>query len=84
MCGKLLTLHRRGNGVDVEALHDRTPLRQDAVKGPKMGSHGYRRLWRWKSIFVNVSGRLGILGIYIGRIRVRGPPRGPQDRGRAL
>ena len=32
--GKLLTLHRRGNGVDVEALHDRIPLRQDAGKGP--------------------------------------------------
>ena len=32
--GKLLMLHRRGNGVDVEALHDRTPLREDAGKGP--------------------------------------------------
>ena len=32
--GKLLTLHRRGNGVDVEALSDRIPLRQDAEKGP--------------------------------------------------
>ena len=41
-----------GNGVDVEALRDRIPLRQDAGKGPKMGSHGYRRLWRWKSGFV--------------------------------
>ena len=34
VCGKLLTLHRRGNGVDVEALRDRIPLRQDAEKGP--------------------------------------------------
>ena len=33
--GKLLTLHRRGNGVDVEAVHDRFPLRQDAEKGPR-------------------------------------------------
>ena len=32
--GKLLTLHRRGNGVDVEALHDRIPLCQDVGKGP--------------------------------------------------
>ena len=32
--GKLLTLHRRGNGVDVEALCDRIPLQQDAEKGP--------------------------------------------------
>ena len=52
VCGKLLTLHRRGNSVDVEALRDRIPLRQDAGKGPKMGSHGYRRLLRWKSGFV--------------------------------
>ena len=50
--GKLLTLHWRGNGVDVEALHDRILLRQIAEKGPKMGSHGYRRLRRWKSGFV--------------------------------
>jgi hypothetical protein len=52
VCGKLLTLHRRGNGVDVEALHDQFPLRQIAGKGPKMGSHGYRRLRRWKIGFV--------------------------------
>ena len=46
--GKLLTHHRRGYGVDVEALRDRFPLRQIAGKGPKMGSHGYRELRRWK------------------------------------
>ena len=34
VCGKLLKLHRKGNGVDVETLHDRIPLRQDAGKGP--------------------------------------------------
>ena len=34
VCGKLLTLHRRGNGVDVEALRDRIPLRQGTGKGP--------------------------------------------------
>ena len=49
---KLLTLHRRGYGVDVEALHDRFLLRQIARKGPKMGSYEYRRLWRWKSGFM--------------------------------
>ena len=58
--GKLLTLHRRGNGVDVEALHDRFPLRQDAGKGPKMGSHGNRDLRRRKSIFVDASDVWGI------------------------
>ena len=34
VCGKLLTHHRRGYGVDVEALRDRLPLWQDAGKGP--------------------------------------------------
>ena len=28
VCGKLLTHHRRGYGVDVEALRDRFPLRR--------------------------------------------------------
>ena len=37
VCGNVLTLHRRGNGVDVEALHDRFPLRQIAEKRPQDG-----------------------------------------------
>jgi len=52
VCGKLLTHHWRGYGVDVEDLCDRIPLWQIAEKGPQMGSHGYRRLRRWKSGFV--------------------------------
>ena len=48
VCGKLPTTHRRGYGVDVEALHDQCPLRRSTGKGPKMGSHGYRRLRWWK------------------------------------
>ena len=50
--GKLLKTHWRGYGVDLEALRDQRPLRQDAGKGPKMGSHGYRRLRRWNLVFV--------------------------------
>jgi len=34
VCGKLLMLHRRGNGDGVEALRDRILLRQDVGKGP--------------------------------------------------
>ena len=48
VCGKLLTLHWKGNRVDVDALRDRIPLWQDAGKDPKMGSHGNRKLRRWK------------------------------------
>ena len=48
VCGKLLTTHRRGYGVDVEALHGRFPLRRSAGEGSKMGSREYRRLRWWK------------------------------------
>ena len=37
VCGKLLTLHRRGYGVDVEAFHDRFPLPADRRKRPQDG-----------------------------------------------
>ena len=59
-------LHRRGNCADVEALRYRIPLRQDAEKGPKMGSHGYRRLRRWKSGFVAPLEVFGGIRVYIG------------------
>ena len=36
VCGKLLTTHRRGYGVDVEALHGRFPLGRSAGKGSTM------------------------------------------------
>ena len=64
VCGKLLTHHRRGYGVDVEALRDRFPLRQTAGKGPKMGSHGYRRLRWWKQGFVVLLDFSGYMSIY--------------------
>ena len=33
--GKLLTTHRRGYGVDVEALHDRFPSGGASAKAPR-------------------------------------------------
>ena len=35
VCGKVLTHHQRGYGVDVEALHDRIPIWQIARKRPR-------------------------------------------------
>ena len=35
VCGKLLTFHRRGNGVDVEALYDRTAIGRMLEKAPR-------------------------------------------------
>ena len=60
VCGKLLTTHRRGYGVDVEALRGRFPLRRSAGKGSKMRSRGYRRLRWWKLCFV---GSLDVFGV---------------------
>ena len=80
VCGKLLTHHRRGYGVDVEALRDRIPLRRSAGKGPKMGSHGYRRLRRWKSGFVAPPGCFQGIRVYIGErsrsVELRGAHKG--------
>ena len=81
--GKLLTHHRRGYGVDVEA-HGRFPLRLSAGKGPKMGSHGYRRLRRWKSGFVAPPDVFRVYGyIYIGERSRSGEPRGAHEGGGA-
>ena len=84
VCGKLLTHQRRGYGVDVEALRDRTPLGQIAGKGPEMGSHGYRRLRRWKSGFVAPLMLLGYKSIYRRKKYVGGATRGPRGWGARL
>ena len=63
---KLLTTHRKGYGVDVEALHGRFPLRHSAGEGSKMRSRGYRRLQRWKLCFVVPWMFLAYMDIYIG------------------
>ena len=84
VCGKLLTTHRRGKDVDVEALHGRFPLRQCAGEGPKMGSRGYRRLRRWKLCFMVP---LDVFRVrrYIQEEEVgRWTPEGPTRQGHAL
>ena len=62
VCGKLLTTHLRGKGVDVEALHSRFPLRRSTDEGSKMGSRGYRRLRWWKQGFVVLLDVFGVRG----------------------
>ena len=81
VCGKLLTTHRRGYGVDVESLRGRFPLRQSAGEASKMRSRGYRRLRRWKLCFVVL---LDVFGVrrYIQDEEVRRwPPEGPTRQG---
>ena len=85
VCGKLLTLHQKGNGVDVEALRDRIHLRQDTGKeSPRwdiMGTEGCDggKLFSWLSLLV-----LGYMRIYTRRNQVNGVTRGPQGWGRPL
>ena len=83
VCGKLLTLHRRGNGVDVEALRDRFPLRQIAEKGPRwdlMGTEGCGggKVVSWLPLMF-----LGYKSIYRRKKYVGGATRGPRGWGRA-
>ena len=84
VCGKLLTHHRRGYVVDVEALRDRFPLRWSAGKGPQMGSHGYKRLRRWKQVFVVLLDVWGYVDIYRRKKYVGGATRGPRGWGARL
>ena len=83
VCGKLLTTHRRGYGVDVEALCGGCPLRRSSGTGPKMGSRGYRRLWRWNTFLAPILIVRGYVGIYRRKEYVGGAPKGPRGRGHA-
>ena len=82
--GKLLALHRKGNRVDVDALRDRIPFRQDAGKGPKMGSHENRRLRGRKLFWWTLLLIMECLWIYRVEREVGGLPRGLQARGASL
>ena len=82
VCGGLLTHHRKGNGVDVDALRGRIPLRQITGKAPRldlMGTEapGGGKVFSWLFLVLGE-----YLGIYRPKIRVRRPVGGPQARGR--
>ena len=83
VCGKLLTTHRRGYGVDVEALHGWFPLRWSTDEGSKMGSCRYRRLQQWNCFSLAPWMFSGYVGIYRRKKYVGGRSRGLGDRGRA-
>lgn len=59
VCGELITHHRRGHGVDEEALCIRIPPPARHQNVPQMGSCGDRSLRRRKSIFVDLSRSFG-------------------------
>ena len=82
--GKLLTHHRRGYGVDVEALCDRCPYGGAPEKAPRRdltgteGCGGGNRFSWCSSMFS------GYESIYRQRRSVMGAMRGPRGWGRAL
>ena len=78
VCGKLLTHHRRGYGVDVEALRDRFPLWWSAGKAPRwdlMGTEGCGGGIRFLAPYLEV---WGYVGIYRRKKYVGGATRGPR------
>ena len=83
VCGKLLTLHRRGNGVDVEALRDRFPLRQITGKGPRWDLTGTEGCGGGKVVSWISAMFLGYKSIYRQKKYVGGATRGPRGWGRA-
>ena len=81
VCGQLLTTHRRGYGVDVEALRGRFPSSRVPAKAPRwdlVDTEGYggENCVSWCSWMF-----LGYIGIYRRKNCVSGRPRGPRDRG---
>ena len=81
---KLLTHHRRGYGVDVEALRDRCPSGGAPEQAP-----------RWDLVDIESCGGgirflapilivWGYVGIYRRKEYTGGAPRGPRGRGRTL
>ena len=82
VCGKLLTTHRRDNGVNVEALVVDSPSGRVPVKAPRWDlmdteCYGGGNSFSWCSQIFSVYG-----GIYRRRNSIRGATRGPQGRGR--
>ena len=78
VCGKLLTHHRRGYGVDVEVLRDQCPSGRTPEKAPRwdlMGTEGCGSGIRlsWELLMV-----WGYVGIYRRKKYVGGETRGPR------
>ena len=84
VCSKLLTHHRRGYGVDVEALCDRFPLRQIAGKGPRWDLTGTEGCGGGKVVSWLPLMFLGYKSIYRRKKYISGAPWGPRGWGCAL
>src|SRR3954468_7043414 len=66
VCGKLLTHHQRGYGVDVEALRDRFPLLQERRKRPQDGISWVQKVAAVEIGFRGAPGCFRGIWLYIG------------------
>ena len=82
--GKLLTTHRRGYGVDVEALHGRLPSGGALSKAPRWDLADTEGYGGGNCVSLAPWMFSGYVGLYRRKKYVDGRPRGPGDRGRAL
>ena len=84
VCGKLLTTHRKGYGVDVEALHGGSPSGRTPATAPRwdladIEGYGGRNISSMAPWMFS-----GYIGLYRRKKYVGGRPRGPRDRGRHM
>ena len=66
VCGKLLTHHQRGYGVDVEALRDRFPLPTEHRKRPQDGISRVQKVAAVEIGFCGAPGCFRGIRSYIG------------------
>ena len=84
VCGKLLTTHQRGYGVDVAALHGRFPSGGAPAKAPRWDLADTEGYGGGNCVSLAPWMFLGYVGLYRRKKYVGVRPRGPLDRGRAL
>ena len=81
VCGKLLTTHRRGYGVDVEALHGRFPSGRVLAKAPRWDLTDIEGYGSGNCVSVAPWMFSGYVGLYRRKNYIGGCLRGPRDRG---
>ena len=76
--GKLLTHHRRGYGVDVEALRDQCPSGEAPEKAPRWDLTGTKGCGGGNRVLALSLMFFGYVGIYRRKNYVGGATRGPR------
>ena len=79
VCGKLLTHHRRGYGVDVEALRDRCPSGGASEQAPRWDLTGTEGCGGGISFLAPSLIVWGYVGIYRRQKYVGGATGGPRE-----